>query len=62
MAAKDSAETQSLMIRPTVKLLRWYQKRAAEMQLHDNVTITPNKLIVQDLEALMAKADKKGAK
>lgn len=59
---KGGGETVNLMIRPSLELLRWYQNRAAELQLKSGVTITHNKLMVQDMEELKAKDDKaKGA-
>ncbi|HEX7645834.1 MAG TPA: hypothetical protein VF450_00330 [Noviherbaspirillum sp.] len=58
MKEDEREETKSLMIRPSVSLLRWYETRAAELQLKQGIKITANKLMVHDLETIKAKAQK----
>ena len=49
-AREDSDETVQMMIRPTKGLAAWYAERAARELLEKGRKITPNKLMVEDLE------------
>lgn len=55
----DEDETVGIMIRPTKGLLRWYQGRSADL-LRKGISITANKLMVQDLEEGRKKTRKNG--